>query len=172
MKIKLLNAKPLLISGRNMPNQLKLKITQNIEKLQEAIKQPKTRNFNLESNSARMASSKSAISNRFRSRSKANLKKDPIHEKKLLRELIIFRREVEVRYRNSKANKTYEYPRHTFDSENNLTYDDIHKLKEDICNLLTQWQPFHIKHKETTIPIQMKQGPNNYVHCIPSNQYI
>ena len=137
MKVKILNAKPILLSSKNLPFNVKEKIALNLEKLKETAVKFNSRNNNIESKSARPATSQSALSNRTRSRSRLILKKDPLHEKKLQRELTIFRREVEIRHRNSKMNKTYEYPRSFNDSGNNLTYDDIRKLKEDICNCVS-----------------------------------
>lgn len=130
--VKLVNSKPIILSARNLPANVKQKIALNLAKLKETASNCKTRNCDLDSDSARLNTAKSDLSNRTRSRSRIILKKDPIHEKKLLRELTIFRREVEIRYRNSKMNKTYEYPRTRTDTENNLTYDDVRKLKEDI----------------------------------------
>ena len=134
MKVKILNVKPVVVSARNLPSSVKEKISQNLEKLKESKTEGKTRNCDLDSKSARITTTNTTL-NKSRANSRILLKKDPLHEQKLRRELTIFRREAEFKFRKSYINKTYSYPRTKTDNDN-LSIDDHQKLKDDIRLLI------------------------------------
>jgi hypothetical protein len=108
-------------------------ISRNLEKLKNTTTQNKSRNPTAQGNTATYNSTPIRVRSTSRIPSK-----DITHEKMLQRELNIFRREAEIRYKNSTVNTTYKFPKYTNDpSDLGLTREDVEQLKRDPCNSIT-----------------------------------